>query len=216
MFTEPLFKKSPTARDSRFSRYSLTKLAAFINSFGLRGRCLGIDFSGNFRMWSAGCRTSNVWIAEVDSGKPRPVLIDLRRVQQLGGEEPPFVRLAKYLQTSDFDAAAIDAPFSIPTEYLVARNHRDLLRLVSDDREDNLFLSAREFVRRVLEGKIPSKKKPLRCTEEYWRQQGINVRSTLWAGPRGGAAMTAACLQLLSDANRPIWPWHGSRPWRTL
>lgn len=30
------------------------------------------------------------------------------------------------------------------------------------------------------------------------------------AGPRGGAAMTAACLKLLHEANCPIWPWQRS------
>lgn len=190
----------------------MPELATVTNNFDLR--CLGIDFSGNSRMWSAGCRNSNVWIADVELGRgpacPHPVLIGLCRVQQLAGDEPPFVRLVQYLRTSDFDAAAIDAPFSIPAEYWTPQSHKDLLNLVSQNGEHKPFLPAHEFVRRALRGKVLSKTKPLRCTEEYWRQRGINVRSTLWAGPRGGAAMTAACLQLLSDANRPIWPWHGS------
>jgi hypothetical protein len=49
--------------------------------------------------------------------------------------------------------------------------------------------------------------KPLRKTELVWSKQKINVRSTLWAGPRGGAAMTAACLTLLRESGCPIWPW---------
>jgi hypothetical protein len=54
-------------------------------------------------------------------------------------------------------------------------------------------------------------KKPLRETERAWSSgsgRKINVRSTLWAGPRGGAAMTAACLILLHKSPCPIWPWH--------
>jgi len=38
-------------------------------------RYLGIDFSGNFRMWWAGCGRSNVWITEVERGESRPALV---------------------------------------------------------------------------------------------------------------------------------------------
>jgi Protein of unknown function (DUF429) len=54
---------------------------------------------------------------------------------------------------------------------------------------------------------LASGMKPLRKTELVWSKQKINVRSTLWAGPRGGAAMTAACLTLLRESGCPIWPW---------
>jgi Protein of unknown function (DUF429) len=49
--------------------------------------------------------------------------------------------------------------------------------------------------------------KPLRQTEAYWRAKGVNTRSTMWAGPRGGAPFTAACLRLLERSERPSWPW---------
>ena len=52
------------------------------------------------------------------------------------------------------------------------------------------------------------RKKPLRNSELAWNKKKINVRSTLWAGPRGGAAMTVACLTLLHRSQSPIWPWH--------
>ena len=51
------------------------------------------------------------------------------------------------------------------------------------------------------------KKKPLRETERAWVGRGVNVRSTLWNGPRGGAPFTVACITLLAKVNRPIWPW---------
>ena len=49
--------------------------------------------------------------------------------------------------------------------------------------------------------------KPMRSTDTYWSQKRLNVRSALWAGARGGAALTAACFKLLHRAQRPIWPW---------
>jgi hypothetical protein len=33
--------------------------------------------------------------------------------------------------------------------------------------------------------------KIFRETERYWIARGVNVRSTLWAGPRGGAPFAA-------------------------
>jgi predicted nuclease with RNAse H fold len=170
---------------------------------------LGIDFSGNFRMWSAGCSKSNVWIAEVECGVSRPTLVNLRRVQQLSGDHNPFTRLVEYLRQFEFDAAAIDAPFSVPSEHLRSREHRGLLELVAklESRDGRPFPSARDFVNCILEGRAPAIKKPLRQTEDYWQQRKVNVRSTLWAGPRGGSAMTGACLKLLHETGRPIWPW---------
>ena len=49
--------------------------------------------------------------------------------------------------------------------------------------------------------------KPLRLTEAYCTTRGVNTRSTMWAGARGGAPFTAACLRLLERARRPCWPW---------
>jgi hypothetical protein len=174
-----------------------------------RSLCVGIDFSGNHRMWSAGCGNSNVWIAEVERSSPRPVLVSLKRVQQLNGERHPFDRLIRYLRDTDFDAAAIDAPFSVPAEYLQPRTHSELLELIGKAKliDGRPFPCAREFVDLVLGERTTAIKKPLRRTEEYWQARGVNVRSTLWAGARGGAPMTAACLKLLYEAGRPIWPW---------
>ena len=92
-------------------------------------RWLGIDFSGNFKMWKAGCRTSNLWIAQIRRS-PRVeaffCLTDLKRVQELPGAEPPFLRLARFLAKREFEAAAIDASFSIPAEFLPAGGHKSL------------------------------------------------------------------------------------------
>jgi hypothetical protein len=151
---------------------------------------VGIDFSSNHRMWSAGRGNSNVWIAEVERRLSRPVLVSLKRVQHLRGNGHPFDRLIQYLRETDFDAAAIDAPFSVPAEYLQARTHSDLLELIGKAKliDDRTSPCGRDFVDLVVEGRTTTTKKPLRRTEEYWRDRKVNVRSTLWAGPRGGAA----------------------------
>ena len=50
--------------------------------------------------------------------------------------------------------------------------------------------------------------KPLRRTEKVWSERKINVRSTLWWKPRGGAPFAAACMKLLATAGfPPCWPW---------
>ena len=77
------------------------------------GRWLGIDFSGNYRMWQPACGTSNVWIAVVEQ-HTRLYLTELFRVQSLPGTGRPLERLISYLTTTDYRAAGIDAPFSIP------------------------------------------------------------------------------------------------------
>jgi hypothetical protein len=133
-------------------------------------------------------------------------------VQELSGDRHPFTNLMQYLRQSEFAAAAIDAPFSIPVDYVRPKIHRALLELVAglESPDGRPFPTAHDFVNAVLEGRIPVTKKPLRQTEKYWQQQKVNVRSTLWAGARGGAAMTVACLKLLQETGCPIWPWERS------
>lgn len=51
-------------------------------------------------------------------------------------------------------------------------------------------------------------KKPLRQTEKLWFDRKVNVRSTLWWKPRGGAPFAAACMKLLAASSMPpCWPW---------
>ncbi len=74
------------------------------------------------------------------------------------------------------------------------------------------FPDAQSFVMTVAGTPPPlTPSKPRRDCERPWMQRGVNVRSTLWAGARGGAAMTAACLKLLVGAGRPLWPWASGR-----
>ena len=140
----------------------------------------------------------------------RSFLSELQIVQELPGREEPFQRLVRLLKAKDFNAAAIDAPFSVPCEYLPCGGHKALLEMVAGIERPKTwpFPAAQDFVCRILSGRDLLSKKPLRRSELAWRKKKINVRSTLWAGPRGGAAMTAACLTLLHQTQCPIWPWH--------
>lgn len=172
---------------------------------------LGIDFSGNVDMWKPGCRRSNVWVAEICKSRLRDNffrIADLRRAQQLPGAELPFFRLARFLSARKFAAAAIDAPFSIPSAFMPAGGHRSLLAAVSSlECDGKPFARGKTFFNLVSGEHELESKKPLRLTEAEWFERGVNVRSTLWARARGGAPMTAACLTLLQLSSCPIWPW---------
>jgi Protein of unknown function (DUF429) len=186
----------------------LIRIVATIIMEGIKPTYLGIDFGGNHLMWRPN-RKGNIYIATVCCQQECLVLTGLQRVQCLPGDEPPFQRLIALLKTRNFAAAAIDAPFSIPRVYMPSGGHRDLLDQVAGiERDKNRpFPTAQGFASRFPVDPTMSSMKPLRKTELAWSEQGINVRSTLWAGPRGGAAMTAACLTLLHDCHSPIWPW---------
>jgi hypothetical protein len=155
-------------------------------------------------MWSPRCRRSNVWIAEVHGR----TLVDLRRVQDLPGDEPrPFARLAALLRKGDYRAAGIDAPFALPARFM-PRSHAMLLaRVAKLPRGDRDFPRGDDFVRALAGMTRLDPPKPLRATEMEWMRRRVNVRSPLWCGARPGAPMTAACLTLLHRARRPMWPW---------
>ena len=173
---------------------------------------LGIDFSGDHKMWRPNERQSNIHIARVHSQPKQLFLTALYPVQQLG-EGQPFENLISWLKARDFKAAAIDAPFSVPNKYLPLGGHRALLEQVArmECPKNRPFPSAQDFACGILAGRPLLGNKPLRETERFWRDKNINVRSTLSAGPRGGAAMTAACLTLLQQTECPVWPWHQHR-----
>jgi hypothetical protein len=174
-------------------------------------RYLGIDFSGNHLMWRPRAARSNVWIAEVTFKNEWRTLRRIFPVQDLvegHANEHPFLALANYLHSGRFKAAGIDAPFSVPYEFLTFfHSHKELCKFVAgmDRLGDRQFPRAGDFETKIRRGKM-TPKKPLRTTEQYWASRKINVRATLWAGARGGAAMTAACLTLLCESDCPIWP----------
>ena len=47
-------------------------------------------------------------------------------------------------------------------------------------------------------------RQPLRRTESEWKSRGVNTRSTLWNGPRGGAPFAVACLTLDPTLRPPV------------
>jgi hypothetical protein len=178
---------------------------------------LGIDFSGNDANWrpSAGQRT-NVWIAEAVADGETLRLVRLDRVQQRHpGAARPFEALARELGARRFDAAGIDAPFSVPAAHVPGADHAVLLRLArSVDREPKRSFARGAELRAAIASAThePATAKPLRETERYWAERKVNTRSTLWAGARPGASMTAACLELLARSAAPLWPWVSDAP----
>jgi Protein of unknown function (DUF429) len=166
---------------------------------------LGIDFSGDNRIWGKGRSRSNVWLATLQGRAGALALTDVRRVQDVGGGDEPFARLAALLSIGVYSAASIDAPFSVPEHRCPPGGYQALLAQVSCwDCEGRPFATAATLLRHLLPESGPRGVKDYRATELGW---GLNVRSTMWAGPRGGAAMTVACITLLSRTRRPIWPF---------
>ena len=175
---------------------------------------VGIDFSGDQNQWNPSNQASNVWVAEARAaGNGALSVTDLRCVQQLPGQGRPFARLAMWLSAGNFQAAAIDAPFSVPWWFF--RNglagHAALLATVNGlplgGARD--FPTGNDFIASVAPpaGLPFAFSKPLRVTESYWRGRRVNIRSTVWAGVRPGAPFASACTKLLANAARPIWPW---------
>lgn len=168
-------------------------------------RYLGIDFSGGASPWKARCSRPTVWIATLEDR----LLRDVRPVQALEGEGEPFGRLIGLLAAGDYRAAGIDAPFSIPAAWLPHEGHDDLLRRIRDlpPAPDRPFPRGSDLLDLASAQGDVDTPKPLRETEARWRKRGINVRSSLWNGPRGGAPFAAASLSLLARVSRPLWPW---------
>ena len=155
---------------------------------------LGIDFSGNAQSWRQG-PDRNVWIAEATHDEALPVLRGLLPVQRLEGDRPPFERLLAKLRRKEFVAAAIDAPFSIPAACLPDGDDRRqalLSEVAALPLEGGRpFPSGLQLVAAVSARCFWAEKKPRRLTERQWP---VNVRSTLWAGPRGGAPFARRLL----------------------
>jgi hypothetical protein len=140
--------------------------------------------------------------------------VDLRRVQDLPGSGAPFDRLAALLARRGHAAAGIDAPFTLPAAFAdgepAAALHARAARLRHAGRP---FAAGDAFVRGMTGCAPPLRPpKPYRATDERFRRRGVNVRSTLWAGARGGAQMTSACFTLLHAAQVPVWPFDARGP----
>jgi hypothetical protein len=153
----------------------------------------GIDFSGDHNKWSAGCTKSNIWVA---AGIQQASTIRLERltpVQALPGKAPPFDRLSAWLNSADEGFAAIDAPFSLPAAYL-PDGPSAAWEKVAQLHGERRFCRGAELVGAFAPELGPRGRKIFRKTEQNWLSQRVNVRSTVWAGPRGGAPFAAACM----------------------
>jgi hypothetical protein len=166
----------------------------------------GIDFSGNHAMWSPGCRRTNVWVARGALKGSDVVVESLKPVQDLSSSEHPFAALARLLNGLGEGYIGIDAPFSLPAAFItrgVQVAWRELARLTPLDRP---FPRGSQVVG-AFAPNLPSRgAKVFRETEAYWIRKGVNVRSTTWAGPRGGAPFAAACMTLLAGHRGSVWP----------
>jgi hypothetical protein len=178
-------------------------------------RLLGIDFSGSADQWKAGRRKSNVWIAFGRGEGAGLRLDDLRPVQDLDGEGAPFDRLASLLaRTEGF--AGIDAPFSVPRDQAASAVMlwAEVARLPRGTRP---FGKGGDLVAVLHPNSGPHGEKLYRACETVWRERGrLNVRSTLWCGPRGGAAFAAAAMTLLHGHKGPVWPVRSTGEGATL
>ena len=172
-------------------------------------RYLGIDFSGGAGPWKVKCKKPTVWIATVQQANAY-ILSDLRPVQELEGSGEPFERLVNFLKLGNFAAAAIDAPFALPARHMPNVSYLQFLKeiRVLPHGLDRPFPRGATLVTLGELAAAKTSSKPYRATEKHWIDRGVNTRSTMWNGPRGGAPFTAACLSLLSRIERPIWPWH--------
>lgn len=140
----------------------------------------------------------------------RPDVTELQPVQCIAGNGSPFQRLADLLAGTQFSAAAIDAPFSLPSRYVPTEGWLKLLQLVDalSVEAEMPFPRAQSLIALAQTTSHLESQKPLRLTEKLWSDRRINVRSTLWWKPRGGAPFAAACMKLLATARfPPCWPW---------
>jgi len=167
-------------------------------------RLIGIDFSGAAGQWRPRCKNPNVWLAFAAMDGARLRVDELKPVQALDGEGPPFERLVALLAHADA-VVGIDASFSVPAAY-AASPVDTWAKVAALPRGERPFVSGRQFVKALAPDTLPNGVKVYRASEAYWRAQRLNVRSNLWCGPRGGAAFTAAAMTLLHRHTGPVWP----------
>ena len=117
----------------------------------------------------------------------------------------PFNRLSRFLANAFSSYAAIDAPFSVP--FSIAKDAETVWKRVLDLATNGRpFAKGQALVEALAPQLAPRGAKIMRLTEKYWQDKGVNVRSTMWAGPRGGAPFAVACMTLLARHDGPVWP----------
>lgn len=168
-------------------------------------RVIGIDFSGSAEQWKPRRKASNVWLAfgVIDDGRLR--IEDLKPVQALEGDGSPFERLTMLLSATDA-VVGIDAPFSVPKAY-VSDAETLWAAVAAMPAEGRPFGKAQDLLGFLTPDAGKHGSKIYRVSEETWRRRGLNVRSTLWNGPRPGAPFAVACMTLLHHHAGPVWPF---------
>jgi hypothetical protein len=167
---------------------------------------LGIDFSGSPDQWRLRAGASAVWIARI-AGCRAPTLLDLRRVQELPGDGPPFERLVALLRAGGFAVAGIDAPLAPPAGCFAGTRTALLEAVRALPRHGRPFPAGHQLMELLVPELAPRGRHIHRAAEQMWRRRRVNVRSVLWNGPRGGAPFAAASLTLLAECGLPAWPW---------
>lgn len=149
---------------------------------------IGIDFSGGSRPWRPDVACPSVWLALLQGPPGNLKLKQLFAVQDLEGCGGPFDRFVSLVAAGQYEVAAIDAPFSLPERPMPAGGHAELLANVRamPNADDRPFPLGRQIVELGESIAAKNRIKPLRATEAYWAARGVNTRSTMWAGARGG------------------------------
>jgi hypothetical protein len=172
---------------------------------------LGIDFSGNHAMWSPRCGRTNVWVARGALKGSDVVVESLKPVHHLSFSGHPFAGLAGFLNGLGEGYIGIDAPFSLPAAFIprgAQAAWQEVARLTPVDRP---FPRGSQLVGAFAPHLPAHGAKVFRQTEAFWRRKDVNVRSTTWAGPRGGAPFAAACMTLLAGHRGAVWPLTGGQ-----
>jgi predicted nuclease with RNAse H fold len=173
---------------------------------------LGIDFSGDITKWRPRCARPSVWIAEIIAAEAGLELRSLCPVQALTGDGTPFERLTARLSAPDVQVVAIDAPLGIAAHAMPPGGFTAMVELLTQPEPDSNrpFPRGSTVVCRLLGDDAGYGEKRYRPVTQAWRDRGLNLRSPLWAGPRGGAPLLAAGLQLVSAAGLTVWPMGAS------
>jgi hypothetical protein len=145
---------------------------------------LGIDFSGSATQWQMRAGASAVWIARIGGTKTLR-LLDLRRVQDLPGDGPPFSRLVQVLHAGDFSATGIDAPLAPPAGFFAG--------------------SRAEFLESVQA--LPRDGRPAHSSSPCWRRHRRHAAGTSIARPsRSGANTASMCARCCGTARAAAHP----------
>ncbi len=177
---------------------------------------IGIDFSGSPPQWRQTRAASAVWIAQIAATRHGLSLGNVRRIQDLPGDDMPFARLVRFLKETDFAVAGIDAPLAPPAGTFTGNRAALLAAVRALPCEGRPFPTGEQLVRFLAPLLAPRGRHIHRATEQHWRKRGINVRSVLWNGPRGGAPFAAASFTLVAATELAVWPWEAAGKARVL